>query len=201
MENCFLYPSSSLNTVSLLRLVIGHREVPLGTSLFWLLRVRTPHSSTSVLLSLLFGARNDIMTVFCLHTFRQKLGPGGAVSASKGSLRAGSAFFGGLLQPLVFLSTGLGVVAAILILSPRAQDSSSGLSCICFFRCIRVPDTFFNSWSLAKFSISWHFAWVSPRLRRSSRESWLRFGVFSTQSWFRLRPELPDCLLQVPLRK
>ena len=64
MENSLLYPSSSLNTVSTLWLVIGHREVPLVTSHLWLLRVQTPHSSASVLLSLLFGARNGIVTVF-----------------------------------------------------------------------------------------------------------------------------------------
>ena len=38
--------------------------------------------------------------------------------------------------------------------------------------------TFFGSWRLAKFSNSWLFAWVSPRLRRSSSGSWLRFGIF-----------------------
>ena len=31
---------------------------------------------------------------------------------------------------------------------------------------------------MVKFSNSWLFAWVSPRLRRSSSGSWLRFGVF-----------------------
>ena len=46
------------------------------------------------------------------HHPGQSLGPGGAVSAPKGSLQAGSAFFAGLLQPLVFYQEGLGVVAA-----------------------------------------------------------------------------------------
>ena len=46
------------------------------------------------------------------HHPGQRLGPGGAVSAPKGSLRAGSAFFAGLLQPFVFYQEGLGVVAA-----------------------------------------------------------------------------------------
>ena len=48
------------------------------------------------------------------------------------------------------------------------------------FRCIRTPDSFFGSWRSAKFTNSRPFALVSPRLRRSSRGSWLRFGVFST---------------------
>ena len=48
------------------------------------------------------------------------------------------------------------------------------------FRCIRNPDNFFGSWRSAKFTNSRLFALVSPRLRRSSRGSWLRFGVFFT---------------------
>ena len=113
MGNSSHYPSSSLNTVSTLRLVIGHRVVPLGTSHLWLPRVLNPQSSASVLLSLLFGARNGIVAGFLPpHLPDKPLMPGGAVSAPKGSLRAGSAFFAGLLQPLVFFQQGLGVVAA-----------------------------------------------------------------------------------------
>ena len=61
-----------------------------------------------------------------------------------------------------------------------AQDTSSCRSCICEFRCIRIPDSFFGSWRSAKFTNSRLFALVSPRLRRSSRRSWLRFRSFST---------------------
>ena len=46
------------------------------------------------------------------HHPGKSLGTGGAVSAPKGSLRAGSAFFAGLLQPFVLYQQGLGVVAA-----------------------------------------------------------------------------------------
>ena len=46
------------------------------------------------------------------HHPGKSLGPGGAVSAPTGSLRAGSAFFAGLLQPFVLYQEGLGVVAA-----------------------------------------------------------------------------------------
>ena len=45
------------------------------------------------------------------HHPEQSLGSGGGESASKGSLRAGSALFAGLLQPFVFCHEGLGVVA------------------------------------------------------------------------------------------
>ena len=46
------------------------------------------------------------------HHPGKSLGPGGAVSAPKGSLQAGSAFFAGLLQPFALYQEGLGVVAA-----------------------------------------------------------------------------------------
>ena len=51
------------------------------------------------------------------HHPGQSLGSGGGVSAPKGSLRAGSALFAGLLQPFVFCHEGLGVVAASNYLS------------------------------------------------------------------------------------
>ena len=115
------------------------------------------------------------------HHPGQSLGPGGAVSAPKGSLGAGSAFFARLLQPFVFYHEGLGVVTA----SIKSLD---------FVRKIHHPEGSVSAFSDASvfrivssvhgvrqsFSNSWLFAWVSPRLRRSSRGSWLRFGVFAT---------------------
>ena len=114
------------------------------------------------------------------HHPGQSLGPGGAVSAPKGSLRAGSAFFAGLLQPFVFYHEVLGVVAA----SIKSLD---------FVRKIHHPEgsvSAFSDASVFRIVSSVHgvrqslpilgSAWVSPRLRRSSSGSWLRFGVFST---------------------
>ena len=115
------------------------------------------------------------------HHRGKSLGPGGAVSAPKGSLRASSAFFAGLLQPFVLYQEGLGVVAAnIKSLAcvrkiHHLEGSVSAFSDASVFRIL-----FFGSWRSAKFSSSWLLAWVSPRLRWSSRGSWLRFGVFST---------------------
>ena len=63
------------------------------------------------------------------HHPGQSLGSGGGVSAPKGSLLAGFAFFAGLLQSFVFCHEGLGVVAASnksLAFEPHcAQDTSS----------------------------------------------------------------------------
>ena len=68
-ENSLL---SSSTTVSTLRLVIGHRVVPIGTSQLWLLRVRTHQFSASVHLSLLVGERSGIVAAFCLHIIQVK---------------------------------------------------------------------------------------------------------------------------------
>ena len=85
--------------------------VPIGTSHLWWLHVRTHFSSASVHLSFL-GARSGIVAVFCLHHPGKRLGPDGAVSAPKGSLRSGFAFFAGLLQAFCLYQEVLGVVAA-----------------------------------------------------------------------------------------
>ena len=115
------------------------------------------------------------------HHPGQSLGPVGAVSAPEGSLRAGSAFFAGLLQPFVFYHEGLGVVAASIksldfvrkIHHP--EGCVSAVSDVSVFRIVSSVHGVRQS-----FPNSWLFAWVSPRLRRSSHGSWLRFGVFST---------------------
>ena len=46
--------------------------VPVGTTHLWMLRVRAHHSSASVHLPLLVGARSGAVVVFCLHTIRDK---------------------------------------------------------------------------------------------------------------------------------
>ena len=74
--------------------------VPIGTFHLWWLRVRTHLSSARVHLSLLVGgAKWDRGGFLPPHHPGKRLGPDGAISAPKGSLRSGSAFFAGLLQP------------------------------------------------------------------------------------------------------
>ena len=87
--------------------------LPVGTTPLGMLCVWAPHSSASVHLPLLVGARSGVVGGFLPpHHPGKSLGSGGGVSAPKGGLRAGSAFFAGLLQPFVFCREGLGVVAA-----------------------------------------------------------------------------------------
>ena len=87
--------------------------VPIGTSHLWWLRVRTPLSSASVHLSLLVGARGGFVEFFLPpHQPDKRLGPDGAVSAPKGSLRSGFSFFARLFQPFCLYQEVLAVVAA-----------------------------------------------------------------------------------------
>ena len=163
-----LSSSSSLTTVSTLRLVIGHRVVPIGTSHLWLIRVRTHYSSASVHLSLV-GARSGIVAAFCLPIIQVK-----ALGQVVQSLLRKGAFELAPLSSLGYYSRLFYIKKALVSWRPILN-----LSLLCA-RYTRIPGTFFGSWRLAKFSSSWLFAWVSPRLHWSSRWSWLRFGVFST---------------------
>ena len=59
-----------------------------------------------------WGAKRDRGGFLPPHHPGKRLGPDGAVSAPKGSLRSGSSFFAGLLQPFCLYQEVLGVVAA-----------------------------------------------------------------------------------------
>ena len=59
-----------------------------------------------------WGAKRDRGGFLPPHHPGKRLGPDGAVSAPKGGLRSGSAFFAGLLQPFCLYQEVLGVVAA-----------------------------------------------------------------------------------------
>ena len=108
-----LSSSSSLATVSKLRLVIGHREVPLGTSHLWLLRLRTHHSSASVHLPLLVGSRSGIVAAFCLHIIWVKaLGQVVQSLLRKGAFELAPVSSLGYYNRLFFYHEVLGVVAA-----------------------------------------------------------------------------------------
>ena len=113
-ENSWLSSTSSLATVVSDRPQGGTNRyisplvAPRADSSFFRKR---PSSSSC------WGAKRDRGGFLLPHHPGQSLGPGGAVSAPKGSLRAGSAFFAGLLQPFAFYHEGLGVVAASINLS------------------------------------------------------------------------------------
>ena len=139
-----------------------------------------------------------------LHHPGQSLGSGGGVSAPKGSLRAGSVFFAGLLQPFVFCHEGLGVVAASSNLSllnlivlqvhhPQGgvsvSSDASEIQLVSSVHSVRQSLPIHGSllWSLCG-SSGLHTGHGSG------------FGV-SPQSWSRLRPYLRDCLIQASSRE
>ena len=112
------------------------------------------------------------------HHPGKRLGPDGAVSAPKGSLRSGSAFFAGLLQPICLYQEVLGVVAAnikFLTFVSKIHHPEGSVSAFSDASVFRILSSVHDVWQ--SFPIL-GFAWVSPRLCRSSNWSWLRFGVF-----------------------
>ena len=130
------------------------------------------------------------------HHPGQSLGPGGAVSAPKGSLRAGSAFFAGLLQPFVFYQEGLGVVAAsikslaFVCKIHQPEGSASAFSDI--FRIVSSVHGVRQSLPI--------LGSLLGSLRGSSgfHAGHGSGSEFSPQSWIRLRPYLHDWLFRHP---
>ena len=128
------------------------------------------------------------------HHPGKSLGTGGAVSAPKGSLRAGSAFFAGLLQPFFFLyQEGLGVVAA-------------NIKSLAFVRKIHHPERSVSAFADASIfrilssvdGVRQSFPVLGALLGSLHGSAGLHAGLgscskFSPQSWIRLRPYLRDC--------
>ena len=135
------------------------------------------------------------------HHPGQSLGPGGAVSAPKGSLRAGSAFFAGLLQLFVFYQEGLGVVVA----------SIKSLAFVCKIHHREGSVSAFSDASVIRIVSSVHG--IRQSLPILGSLLWSLRGAtglhaghgsgseFSTQSWIRLRPYLHDWLIQASSRE
>ena len=129
------------------------------------------------------------------HHPRQSRGPSGAASAPKGSVRAGSAFFAGLLQPFVFYHEVLGVVAA-------------SIKSLALVRMIHHPEgsvSAFSDASVFRIVSSVHgvrqsFPILGSLLGSLHGSAGLHAGhgsglEFSPQSWIRLRPYLHDWLI------
>ena len=135
------------------------------------------------------------------HHPGQSLGPGGGVSAPKGSLRAGSVFFAGLLQPFVFfIMMALGswwpvlnlsnlcaryiILKEVYLLFP--MHPYSGVS--------SVHGVWQSFPILGSLLGSLHGSTGLHAFHGSGSE-------FSPQSWIRLRPYLHDWLLQASSRE
>ena len=132
------------------------------------------------------------------HHPGKRLRPDGAVSAPKGSLRSGSAFFAGLLQPFCLYQEVLGVVVA-------------NIKFLAFVSKIHHPEgsvSAFSDASVFRIVSSVHdvrqsFPILSSLLGSLHGSAGLHAGhgsgsEFSPQSWIRLRPYLHDWLFRRP---
>ena len=197
-----LSSSSSLTTVSTLRLVIGHRVVPIGTSHLWLLRVWNHLSSASVHLSLLVGARSGIVAAFCPHIIQVKaLGQVVQSLLRKGAFELAPLSSLGYYSRLFLYQDGLGVVAA-------------NIKSLAFVRKIHHPEgsvSAFSDASVFRILSSVHgvrqsFPVLGSLLGSLHGSAGLHAGLgsgskFSPQSWIRLRPYLRDWLIQASSRE
>ena len=138
------------------------------------------------------------------HHPGQSLASGGGVFAPKGSLRAGSVFFAGLLQPFVFCHEGLGVLAASSNLSllnlivlqihhPKGDISASSDT-----SGIQLVSSVYSVWK--SLPIHGSLLWF---LRGSSGLHAVHGSGFrvSPQSWSQLRPYLRDWLILASFRE
>ena len=138
------------------------------------------------------------------HHPGQSLGSGGGVSAPKGSHRAGSAFFAGLLQPFVFCHEGHGVVASsnnlslLNLIVLKIHHPEGGVSSISDAFEIQIVSSVHGV--RQNLPIHGSLLWSlrgSAGLHASHGSG---FGV-SPQSWIRLRPYLHDWLIQASSRE
>ena len=196
-----LSSSSSLTTVSTLRLVISHRVVPIGTSHLWLLRLWTHHSSASVHLSLV-GARRGIVAAFCLHIIQVKaLGQVVQSLLQKGAFELALLSSLGYYSRLFLYQEGLGVVAA-------------NIKSLAFVRKIHHPEGSVSAFSDASvfrilssvLGVRQSFPVLGSLLGSLHGSAGLHTGLgsgseFSPQSWIRLRPYLRDWLIQASSRE
>ena len=152
------------------------------------------------------GAKRGRSSFLPPHHPGQSLGSGDGVSAPKGSHRAGSAFFAGLLQPFVFVFVmkALGYWRPVINLSllnlivlkihhpeggVSASSDASQIQIVSLVHGVRQSLPIHGSllWSLRGSTVL-HAGHGSG------------FGV-SPQSWIRLRPYLHDWLIQASSRE
>ena len=135
------------------------------------------------------------------HHPDKSLGPDGAVSAPKGSLRTGSAFFAGLLQSFCLYQEGLEVVAAnIKFLAfvrkiHHPEESVSAFSDASVFRIVSLVHGVRQSFPILGFLLGSLHGSAGLHAGHGSGSE------FSPQSWIRLRPYLHDWLIQASFRE
>ena len=143
-----------------------------------------------------WGAKRDRGGFLPPHHPSKLLGPDGAVSAPKGSLRSGSSFFVQLLQPFCLYQEVLGVVAA-------------NMKFLAFVSKIHHPEEVYllfpmhpySGYFLQFMTFGKVFQFLAICLGLSTAPQVFKRVMapvrsFSPQSWIRLWPFLHDCLIQ-----
>ena len=136
-----------------------------------------------------WGAKRDRGGFLPPHNPGKSLGPDGAVSAPKGSLRTGSAFFAGLLQPFCLYQEGL--VHKI----HHPEGSVFAFSDASVFRIVSSVHDVRQSFPI-----------LGSLLGSLHRSAGLHAGhgsgsEFSPQSWIRLQPYLHNWLIRASSRE
>ena len=132
---------------------------PVGTTRLWMLCVRAHHSSASVHLPLLVGARSGVVAVFCLHTIRVKV-----LAQVVESLLQKGAFELALLSSLGYYSRLFFVMKALGSWRPVINLSLLNLIVLKIHHPEGGVSASFGSWRSAMFTNSRLFALVSPQV-------------------------------------
>ena len=179
--------------------------VPIGTTHLWLLRGRTHHSSASVHLPLLVGARSGIVAAFCLHTIRVK--PLAQVVESllqKGAFELAPLSSLGYYSRLFFIMKALGSWRPVLNLSllylivRRIHHPEGSVSAISDASVFQIVSSVHGVRQSLPFSAVCFGLSAAPQV---FTQVMAPVRSFSPQSLIRLRPYLHDWLIQTSSRE
>ena len=148
-----------------------------------------------------WGAKWDRGGFLPPHHPGKRLGPDGAVSAPKGSLRSGSAFFAGLLQPFCLYQEVLGVVAAnieFLAFVSKIHHPEGSVSAFSDASVFRILLRFMAFGKVFQFLALCLGLSTAPQVFKRVMAP---VRSFSPQSWIQLRPYLHDWLIQASSRE
>ena len=179
--------------------------VPVGTTHLGMLRVRAHHSSASVHLPVLVGARSGVVAAFCLHTIRVKaLAQVVESLLQKGAFELAPFSSVGYYSRLFFVMKALGSWRPVVNLSLlnlivlKIHHPEGGVSASSDASEIQIVSSVHG----VRQNLPIHGSLLWP-LRGSAglhTGHGSGFGV-SPQSWIRLRPYLRDWLIQASSRE
>ena len=148
-----------------------------------------------------WGAKRDRGGFLPPHHPGKRLGPDGAVSAPKGSLRSGSTFFAGLLQPFCLYQEVLGVVAAnikFLDFVSKIHHPEGSVSAFSDASVFRILSSVHGVGKVFQFLVLCLGLSTAPQVFKRVMAP---VQSFSPQSWIRLRPYLHDWFIQASSRE